>query len=128
MKKILMLILCFVLLGACTRDSSDADVQSGGNVTGVLQTGDWYTLERFEGGVWKAVTCKPQEREVAWHSIAYGIEREGETSLEEDWEGLYGELAKGKYRIGKQVNDFRDTGNYDSAVVYGEFEIKESAE
>ncbi len=40
-----------------------------------------------------------------------------------NWEWLYGVLAEGKYRIGKEITDFRDTGDYDSAIYYAEFEI-----
>lgn len=42
---------------------------------------------------------------------------------EVNWELLYGVLAEGKYRIGKEITDFRDTGDYDSAIYYAEFEI-----
>lgn len=42
-----------------------------------------------------------------------------------DWEWLYGEFPTGKYRLGKEIMDFRGTGNYDTAIYYTEFEIEE---
>ena len=48
----------------------------------------------------------------------------GQTSQEVDWSWLYGQLPPGRYRIGKEVMDFRKTGDYDTQDYYAEFEVK----
>lgn len=97
--------------------------QEGGNPTGELQTGSWYILEVEMDGVWKEVQREPQEYEVGWTSEAWMISENSVTKWNVDWEWLYGELPVGKYRIGKSIDDFRGTGDYDTKVYYAEFEI-----
>ena len=41
-----------------------------------------------------------------------------------NWEWLYGELPEGNYRIAKEIMDFRETGEYDTAIHYAEFRIE----
>lgn len=40
-----------------------------------------------------------------------------------EWEWLYGELQDRNYRIGKEITDFRDTGDYDTKTHYSNFEV-----
>ena len=42
---------------------------------------------------------------------------------EVNWEWLYGQIPAGKYRIGKEIMDFRGTGDFDKTVYYVEFNI-----
>ena len=42
---------------------------------------------------------------------------------EVNWGGRYGTLPVGKYRIGKIITDFRQSGDFDNATYYAEFEI-----
>ena len=65
------------------------------------------------------------EKEVAWTSEAWLIPMNDEVEKEVNWEWLYGKLPSGNYRIGKGVMDFRGPSDYDSAMYYAEFEIKE---
>ena len=51
------------------------------------------------------------------------IEEGQTTRLETRWSALYGELAPGSYRLGKQVMDFRGTGDYDTRDYYAYFDI-----
>ena len=44
---------------------------------------------------------------------------------EVNWEWLYGELPVGKYRIGKQIMDWRAPGDYDTVLYYAEFELRD---
>ena len=44
---------------------------------------------------------------------------------EVNWEWLYGNVPNGKYRIGKEIMDFRATGDYDKVIYFTEFEIAE---
>lgn len=96
--------------------------QSGGEATGELQTGSWYILETWtrEYG-WKEVPCFV---EVAWTEEAWMIPMNDTREWKVNWEWLYGAVPSGKYRIGKSIDDFRGTGDYDTAIYYAEFEIK----
>ena len=97
--------------------------QSGGEPTGELQTGSRYILETWtqEYG-WREVSCYG---EVNWTLEAWLIPKNKVTKWEVKWEWLYGQLSEGKYRIGKEITDFRDTGDYDTVICYAEFEIVE---
>ena len=98
--------------------------QSGGRPTGELQTGTWYVLQTWtqEYG-WSQVDYLPHEYEIAWTQEAWIIPMNDTCEWEVNWEWLYGELPEGKYRIGKEIMDFRDAGDYDSTIYYAEFEI-----
>ena len=102
--------------------------QSGGAPTGMLQTGSPYWLEVDEGGVWEAVPELPLEDGVerGWHSIAYLIPMNDSVEREVNWQYLYGELPAGTYRIGKEIMDFRESGDYDERDYYAEFTITDS--
>ena len=95
--------------------------QSGGEPTGELHTGSWYILETWtqEKGWHEA----PYFAEVAWTQEAWIIPMNDSCEWEVNWEWLYGTLSEGKYRIGKDIIDFRGTGDYDNVIYYAEFEI-----
>lgn len=95
--------------------------QSGGNPTGELQTGSWYILETWtkENG-WQEA---PYFAEVAWTEEAWMIPMNETCEWKVDWERLYGAIPSGKYRIGKIIMDFRQSGDFDNATYYAEFEI-----
>lgn len=94
--------------------------------TGALQTGTWYRLERQENGVWTELETLSLEGNVSWDSIAWLFPKPGQEGYEHDvnWEWLYGALPAGQYRMVKEVMDFRDTGDYDTAEFYTEFVIE----
>ncbi len=98
--------------------------QSGGEPTGELQTGSWYILESWtlENG-WNEMPYAI-EGEIGWTAEAWMIPFEDTCEWEIDWEWLYGVLPAGKYRIGKEIMDFRGSGDYDRQVIYAEFEIQ----
>lgn len=100
--------------------------QSGGEPTGELQTGSWFILENWskEKG-WSEVNNLSQNLEVGWTDEAYMIPMDDTVEWEVNWEWLYGELPAGKYRFGKQIMDFRKSGDYDTAIYFAEFEIAE---
>lgn len=97
--------------------------QSGGNPSGELNTGSYYILQKYEDGEWKEVEWLPQEYDVGWTSEAWIIPMNDTVEWEVNWEWLYGELPAGKYRIGKEIMDFRGTGDYDQEFHYAEFEL-----
>lgn len=100
-------------------------IQSGVTPTGELSTGTYYALERKEADVWIPVADILEDKEVCWDAVAWIITLNGMTEWEVDWEWLYGSLAPGHYRIGKEIMDFRGTGDYDKQMYYAEFEIKD---
>lgn len=97
--------------------------QSGGSPTGRLQTGSYYSLEIWDGESWTAVEPLPQEYEIAWTEEAWNIPMEDSTQWVVNWEWLYGSLSAGTYRLGKELMDFRDTGDYDQQMSYAQFTI-----
>ena len=96
---------------------------SGGKNVFELNTGSYYTIQRMKNGAWVDVEYLPHEYDIGWTLEAWIIEKESTTTWDVDWEGLYGELPSGKYRIGKEIMNFRDTGDYDIEIVYAEFRI-----
>ena len=43
---------------------------------------------------------------------------------EVNWEWLYGKIPAGKYRVVKEILEFRSPVDFDKAVYYTEFEIE----
>ena len=99
-------------------------IQSGGEPTGELDTGSWYILENWtqENG-WKEMPYVI-DGEIGWTAEAWMIPRDNSCEWEVKWEWLYGQVPAGKYRIGKEIMDFRGPGDYDKAIYYVEFVIE----
>lgn len=97
--------------------------QSGGSPTGELQTGSYYSLEVLEGEGWTAVEQLPQEYDVAWTAEAWAIPMDDSVQWTVDWEWLYGSLPAGTYRLGKEIVDFQNSGDYDQQMLYAQFTI-----
>lgn len=97
--------------------------QTAGNPTGELQTGSWYILEQWtqESG-WKEMPYII-DGELGWTAEAWMIPMNDTCEWEVEWEWLYGTLPEGKYRIGKSIMDFRDSGDFDTATYHAEFNI-----
>lgn len=89
-----------------------------------MQTGSWYIVEHWtkERG-WTEVVYAI-DGNIGWTEEAWMIPMENEIEWEVDWEWLYGVLPTGKYRIGKEITDFRGTGDCDTSIYFAEFEIK----
>lgn len=88
--------------------------------TGELQDGDDFILERYIDEKWEEVPVSI-EGNYGFHDVAYRIPNEEVTERELSWEWLYGQLKPGDYRIGKPVQDFRKTADYDEYVIYAYF-------
>ena len=95
--------------------------QSGGEIKGEINTGEDYFLEVMTDNGWEKVPTVIED--YAWDSIAYMVTLDGTTVWDVNWSWLYGELENGTYRLGKGFMDFRETGDYDTAVFYAEFVI-----
>ena len=96
--------------------------QSGGVTSGELQTGSEYKLFVLKADRW--IEVPTVIKEYGWDAVAYMIPKNESREFEINWEWLYGELPAGKYRIGKEIMDFRASGDYDTEWYYTEFEIK----
>ena len=83
-----------------------------------VSTGQEYAIEKYVNNSWEACEYVDKNDEIAWFLVAYGIPYK-ETI---DWEGLYGELSAGKYRLSKGITIDRNAG-YETRIIYGEFEI-----
>ena len=94
--------------------------QTGGEVTGELNTGDWYRVESMDGKEPDYII----DGEVGWDSIAYFVPMESTVEWTVDWTWLYGELPSGDYRFCKEFMDFRGAGDFDRTLAYAEFTIK----
>ena len=98
--------------------------QSGGEPTGELQTGSWYILETWtqENG-WREMPYVI-DGEIGWTAEAWMIPMNSTCEWEVNWEWLYGTIPAGKYRIGKELMDFRGPGDFDKAIYFVEFSIE----
>ena len=98
-------------------------VQSGGEPTGELHTGSWFIIENWtqENG-WKEMPYVV-EGDIAWTEEAWMITTDDVCEWDINWEYLYGAIPEGKYRIGKEIMDFRGPGDFDKAIYYAEFII-----
>ena len=72
---------------------------------------------------WEKVEYLPHEYDIAWTMEAWMIPTESTTEWDIKWEWLYGPLPAGQYRIGKEIMDFRDVGDFHTAMYYAEFTI-----
>ena len=95
--------------------------QSGGELTGELQTGSDYKLIVLKEA-WEDVPTIIED--YGWTAEAYMITKDSVTEFEYNWEWLYGQLPPGTYRMVKGFTDFRDSGDYDNFEYWIEFEIK----
>lgn len=98
-------------------------VQSGGEPTGELHTGSWFIIENWtEENGWKEMPYVV-EGDIAWTEEAWMITTDDICEWDINWEYLYGAIPEGKYRIGKEIMDFRGPGDFDKAIYYAEFII-----
>ncbi len=95
--------------------------KKGGNPSGELMCGDEYHLIALEEGNWKDVPTVIEE--YCWNSMAYWITEGQDTEFNYSWEWLYGKLPAGAYRLTKEFMDFRETGDFETAKYWVEFEI-----
>lgn len=95
--------------------------QSGGELTGELQTGSDYKLIVLKEA-WEDVPTIIEY--YGWDMIAYGVAKDDVTEFEYNWEWLYGKLPAGTYRMVKGFTEYRESGDYDNFVYWTEFEIK----
>lgn len=76
---------------------------------GTLIYGEQYWLERQQGDDWIQVPTIIDA--YAFHDIGYIIPKTDESTLETEWEWLYGKLSSGTYRITKTVDQHKNYGD-----------------
>lgn len=84
--------------------------------------GDTYEIQRYFEGQWSSVPYIIESW--AFHDIAYTLKKNVPQEITVDWQVFHGSLEPGKYRIIKDINDFRGTGDYTKYYLGAEFEIK----
>ena len=97
---------------------------TGGEDVMELQTGSYYVIQKPDATGWIDVEYLPHDFEIAWTMEAWMIQQESTTTWDVNWEFLYGKLPAGKYRIGKEIMNFRGPGDYDKCMLYAEFTIQ----
>ena len=116
-----------LMMSVTSADTTGATLtflQRGGNPTGTLKTGEQFTLEKKIDDEWIPVEYLKDDDLIAWHAIAYKIPDNDTYVFDIDWKYIYGNLEIGAvYRIGKEVMDFRKSGDYDIKTYYAEFAI-----
>jgi hypothetical protein len=91
--------------------------------TSELQTGSAFVLQKRTDAGWVDVESLQKESEVIWISVAWLIPKGETTRWDVTWDWLYGELAAGEYRIGKEIVNFRGLGDYEQTTAYATFEV-----
>jgi len=97
--------------------------QFGGEYEGELQTGTPWTLEYESDGVW--IDCDTKDgNPLFWTLIAQKINKNDTTEWYMDFSMHYDPLPPGRYRIGKVITDFVESGNHTDKTYYAEFTIE----
>ncbi len=100
--------------------------QEGGNITGELITGSSFNLQKQnENGSWIENT---DVYYADFTAESYKINHNNVTEMNISWDYICGALNNGHYRIVKEVNDFRKSGDYDRLFLYAEFDISVNSE
>jgi hypothetical protein len=91
-------------------------------ISGECIYGEFYSLEKEIDGKWCQVPVAI-EGAYAFREIGYSLPSGESRELSVDWKWLYGDLGTGKYRIVKDISDFRGTGDFDRYHLAAEFSI-----
>ncbi len=86
--------------------------QFGGSPSGELQTGTPYSLEVNKNGKWIFLDVL-DGIDYGWDDVAYEIKKNDITGLTVNWEGLYGRLPSGFYRLNKKIMNFKSAGDFE---------------
>lgn len=84
--------------------------------------GEYFELEKKLNEIWYKVPVTI-DGDYGFYSIGYDLSPGDCREWAVDWNWLYGSLKPGKYRIIKDVLDFRGTGDYDTYYLAAEFTI-----
>jgi hypothetical protein len=84
--------------------------------------GEYFWLEKKIEGEWYELPVVI-EGNYGFNDIGYDLPSGAASQWTVDWEGLYGSLEQGEYRIVKDILVFRGTGDYDTYYMAVEFYI-----
>jgi hypothetical protein len=84
--------------------------------------GQFFLLEKKLDDKWYEVPVTI-EGDYGFEDIGYELAPGDKQEWETDWQWLYGSLDKGRYRIIKDILDFRGTGDFDTHYLAAEFTI-----
>ena len=89
-----------------------------------IECGELFYLEmqNAESGEWREQNIVIDN--YAFHAVAYRIQDHSTFNQDINLEWLYGKLEPGKYRIVKEITDFKDTGDYTDYTYTAEFDVK----
>lgn len=89
-----------------------------------IQYGDEYQIFQYDEEIkgWRHADTIIEN--YGFHMIAYVLDPKSTTTLDIDFEWLYGTLEPGRYRIVKEIMDFRGTGDYTNYWYLAEFIVK----
>ena len=102
--------------------SSGGEVEIRNETDKEITFGDWYVIQSEKSGKWETMPYKVKK--VGFHQVAYNAPKDETVIHEVKWDIFYGELPKGRYRIIKDMLDFRGTGDYTEYYLAAEFEIR----
>lgn len=101
--------------------STKATITLKNNTKETYEYGNPFTLETKKDGKWYNLN---PENEMNFTLPAFELKPKKSVNLEIDWEHGYGSLAKGTYRIVKDISKKIDnTDNYENYIIAVEFEI-----
>lgn len=83
--------------------------------------GEYFWLEKKINGSWYQVPVVIDD--YGFHDIGYDLASGDDGEWAVDWEWLYGSLDTGEYRIVKDIQGFRGSGEYDTYYLAVEFKI-----
>ena len=83
--------------------------------------GEEFRLECWQEESWQPL---PRTPGTGWNDIGYILEQGQSRQMDVDWVWAYGNLAPGRYRMGKTLMDFRATADYDSHQYYVDFTLQ----
>lgn len=95
-----------------------------GEYKGELQTGTPWILQKEESGIWSSYPTK-DGKDLVWTGLGLLINKNDKTIWKIDFETHYGKLTPGRYRVGKEITDFRGVGDYENKTYYAVFEIED---
>ncbi|SKC81970.1 immunoglobulin-like domain-containing protein [Maledivibacter halophilus] len=84
--------------------------------------GEYFWLEKKINGSWYQVPVAI-DGNYGFNDIGYDLASGDDGEWAVDWEWLYGSLDTGEYRIVKDIQDFRGSGEYDNYYLVVEFII-----
>lgn len=103
--------------------ATEGDVEIRNESGKDLEYGEWYDIQvKMDDDRWYSLAMIIDN--VAYHAVAYPVKNQETSVWPVNWSYCYGELPAGKYRMVKDIMDFRAPGDYTEYYLATEFEIK----